>query len=171
MRSSRHLALPALVGLLALASGAPALSGCDSNDPVTCEVSGDIEIEDTTPEGTDLGATLATNDCIALDYVGRLADGSGTFDEGRLSPFLATTQSSQTYRTASDLIPGFARGLGGLRVGESRRISVPPNLGYGTREIEDRDPDDEYVGIPACSVLEFEVTLVEIYQDPRRCAR
>ena len=171
MRLSRHLALPALVGLLALASGAPALSGCDSNDPVTCEVSGDVETEDTTPEGTDLGATLAVNDCIALDYVGRLADGSGTFDEGRLPPFLATAQSSQTYRTAADLIPGFARGLGGLRVGESRRISIPPNLGYGPREVEDRNPEDEYVGIPACSVLQFDVTLVEIYQDPRRCAR
>lgn len=145
---------------LAFVSGAPALTGCDSGeDTVQCPA-GTFDTEDLTPEGTQLGATLRLNDCVSVRYVGRLADGSGTFDEGTLNFFFTTT---------SGLIPGFILGMAEQRVGEARRVTIPPSLGYGAREV-DRDGDG-MPEIPSCSTLEFDITLTAINQDTRVCSR
>lgn len=150
----------ALLGLLAV-SGTPALTGCDTS-PDACEFDTTYATEDITPAGTDLGAQLNIGDCVALDYVGRLDDGDDdtftgpVFDDGTL----------QFFYQSGGLIPGFFLGLTGLQVGQSRRIRVTPDLGYGTRELTDSEGN---VTIPACSTLEFEVTLRAIYQDPRQC--
>ena len=158
--AGRPLRPAALLGLLALlASGAPALSGCDNSEPASCDSSDTFSTENTTPEGTQLGAKIALGDCVAVDYVGQLADGSGTFDAGTLRFFY----------TSGRTIPGFFLGLAEMQVGESRQIRIPPSLGYGTREIPDSTPNDERVGIPSCSTLLFDVTLQAIYQDGRQC--
>lgn len=164
MRALRLLASPALLGFLVLVvSGAPALSGCDSGgfqSPDACESDDAFATEDLTPEGTDLGATIAVGNCVAVDYVGRLADGSGTFDEGSLT---------FRYSANSGLIYGFVLGMNEQRVGETRRVTIPPELAYGAQPRDARS--DDYVGIPACSTLEFDITLRAIYQDTRQCQR
>lgn len=162
MRTLRLFVSPALLGLMVLVvSGAPALTGCDSGglqSPNACESDDVFAREDLTPEGTELGRTIAVGSCVAVDYVGRLADGSGTFDEGTLT-FVYSSNAPYLY--------GFLLGMSGMKVGESRRVTIPPSLGYGNQA---RDPRGEgYVGIPSCSTLEFDITLTAIYQDARLC--
>jgi peptidylprolyl isomerase len=64
---------------------------------------------------------------------------------------------------AGRLIPGFDYGLEGMHVGGKRRIFIPWQAAYGTRNIPDR-PD--HPGIPAKSDLIFDVELVEVTDMP-----
>ncbi|MGB6742959.1 MAG: FKBP-type peptidyl-prolyl cis-trans isomerase [Terracidiphilus sp.] len=61
------------------------------------------------------------------------------------------------------LIPGFDYAVSGMRLGGKRRIFIPWQLAYGTRNIPDR-PD--HPGIPAKSDLIFDVELVEVTDMP-----
>ena len=61
------------------------------------------------------------------------------------------------------VIPGFDTGLAGMKVGGKRRIFIPWQLAYGTRNLPDR-PD--HPGIPAKSDLIFDVELVEVTDMP-----
>jgi peptidylprolyl isomerase len=61
------------------------------------------------------------------------------------------------------LIPGFDYALEGMRVGGKRRIFIPWQLAYGTRNIPDR-PD--HPGIPPKSDLIFDVELVDVTDMP-----
>ncbi len=136
------------------------VAGCDGNAGCsfeTCNSTDTFGTEDVTPANTQLGATLQANDCFSVEYIGRLADGSGTFDEGSFSTF---------FNSSSNLVPGFLAGLADQRVGQTRLITVPPGLGYGACPLDGREG---YVGIPGCSTLEFEVTLTAINQDTRIC--
>lgn len=62
------------------------------------------------------------------------------------------------------MIPGFDQGFAGMKVGGIRRIFVPWQLGYGTRDLPDRGAD--HPGIPAKSDLVFEVELVDMTDLP-----
>ncbi|HKF48046.1 MAG TPA: FKBP-type peptidyl-prolyl cis-trans isomerase [Terracidiphilus sp.] len=66
------------------------------------------------------------------------------------------------------LIPGFDYGVMGMKVGGKRRIFIPWQMAYGTRNIPDR-PD--HPGIPAKSDLIFDVELVEVTDMPQPQAR
>jgi peptidylprolyl isomerase len=63
-------------------------------------------------------------DLVRVHYVGRLEDDS-VFDssEGR--------EPLEFEAGAGDVIPGFEEGVLGMRPGETRRIVVPPQEGYG----------------------------------------
>ncbi|MGO8756844.1 MAG: FKBP-type peptidyl-prolyl cis-trans isomerase [Terracidiphilus sp.] len=61
------------------------------------------------------------------------------------------------------VIPGFDYGLEGMKVGGKRRIFIPWQMAYGTRNIPDR-PD--HPGIPAKSDLIFDVELVDVTEMP-----
>lgn len=130
------------LGLLVLlaAPALPFLGGCDSS-PLVCESTVEFEAVDTTPEGATLGATVRASDCVIVTYEGRRQSDGGVFDEG--------VNQALSVRT---LIPGFQRGIVGRRTGESVRLTIPPELGYRTLERP---------GIPSCSVLEFDVTIVD----------
>ena len=150
-------ALVPLLPLLLLLPGSPALSGCDSQ-AAGCTSSDDFATEDITPEGTTLGATAEAGSCVTVSYVGRLAATGEVFDEGTdLPPFFVAP--------GSGVVEGFALGVSGQRVGQTRRVTVPPRLGYGSRE---RSRNGEVI-IPSCSTLEFDITLVRVNQDTRLC--
>lgn len=156
--------------LLSALLGALVFAGCDDTEPASCTTTDTFSTEDLTPDDAELGEAISTNDCVTVDYVGRRADGSGTFDEGTLK-FVLTTQRSATYRTAGDLVPGFVLGLAAQKVGQTRRVVIPPELGYRDQAIPDPDGDGERVGIPACSTIEFDVTVTAIDEDIRVCQR
>jgi peptidylprolyl isomerase len=63
------------------------------------------------------------------------------------------------------LIPGFDQGFTGMRVGGKRRIFIPWELGYGTRDIPARPP--EHPGIPPKSNLIFDVELIGVADMPK----
>ena len=113
---------------------------------------------DTKPTATDLKievlkqgtGTVVTKvgDMISVHYTGTLADGT-KFDSSldRGTPFKFDLGAGQ-------VIKGWDQGLTGMKVGEKRRLTVPPSLGYGDQAMGTK--------IPANSTLIFEVELLEI---------
>jgi FKBP-type peptidyl-prolyl cis-trans isomerase FkpA len=96
------------------------------------------------------GAVAASGNTVTVQYTGWLydptkTDGKGTqFDTGTLSPFVLGSGA---------VIAGFDQGIIGMRVGGTRRLIIPPSLGYGSNA---NGP------IPANSTLVFEMTLLNV---------
>ncbi|HEY7684979.1 MAG TPA: FKBP-type peptidyl-prolyl cis-trans isomerase [Gemmatimonadales bacterium] len=57
------------------------------------------------------------------------------------------------------LIDGFEQGVIGMRIGGTRRLIIPPDLGYGTEPVRDANGT---IIIPANSTLVFDVELLGI---------
>lgn len=148
----------ASLGLLAVFVSVPALSGCDSrgDEPASCTDPVEFDFEDVTPEGTQTGDVVEDGSCISVSYVGRFQGGE-EFDSGSGLRFFVAQ--------GGGVINGFWLGVREQRVGETRRITIPPSLGYGNR---DQTRGGEVV-IPACSVLEFEVTVEDVNLAPSVC--
>lgn len=101
------------------------------------------------------GTEATPGRAVAVNYTGWLysttsADNKGarfdsSLDPGR-QPLVFTVGSNQ-------VIAGFSQGVQGMRVGGTRRVVIPPNLGYGGQA---NGP------IPANSTLLFEITLVAV---------
>ena len=84
---------------------------------------------------------------IVVHYVGTLVDGQ-QFDTSRgRGPFEFILGSGQ-------VIKGWDEGVEGMREGEVRRLTVPPELAYGDRGHPPK--------IPARSTLIFEIELLEV---------
>ena len=105
-----------------------------------------VEIETLTP-GT--GAAAKDGDTLVVHYTGTLHLGGLKFDSSRdrNAPFTVTLGQGR-------VIKGWEQGLLGMRVGEKRRLTIPPELAYGSRGAGGV--------IPPESTLVFEVELLEI---------
>ncbi len=125
-------------GLLSVFALAALLPACGSDTP-TSPTSGELVKEDVTI-GT--GATAVSGDTVTVSYIGTLTNGT-QFDAGTFSFRLGANQ----------VIAGFDQGVLGMRVGGRRRLTIPPNLGYGSQA---NGP------IPANSTLKFDITLIAI---------
>ncbi len=85
---------------------------------------------------------------VTVNYTGLLEDGT-KFDSSLnpgSTPFRFTVGAGQ-------VIKGWDEGLIGMKVGGKRKLTIPPELGYGSR---DNGP------IPANSTLIFEIDLLGI---------
>lgn len=118
--------------------------GCGSNDPAGPSGSGSLQTEDTVV-GT--GAVAANGDTVTVNYVGKLQNGT-VFDDS-----YARNQPSTFQIGAGQVIPGFEQGILGMRVGGKRRLTIPPNLAYGS---DGRGP------IPPNATIVFDVELMAI---------
>jgi peptidylprolyl isomerase len=98
-------------------------------------------------EGT--GPAVKPSDHVHVHYIGRLYYGGDVFDNsydrGHPESFVADPDH---------LIPGFAEGLVGLKVGGKRELIIPPQLGYRDQAQGDK--------IPANSTLLFDIELMSI---------
>ena len=84
----------------------------------------------TTLETKDLvvgsGATAVASDTVDVFYVGADYTNGKVFDD---TPW---RQGQATPFPLSGVVPGFAQGIVGMKVGGRREIVIPPALGYGT---------------------------------------
>ncbi|MDR3688590.1 MAG: FKBP-type peptidyl-prolyl cis-trans isomerase [Fimbriimonas sp.] len=88
------------------------------------------------------GETAKAGNTVDLNYKGTFTDGR-VFDSGRFSFAIGSGQ----------VIQGFDLGVTGMKVGGKRRITVPPELGYGARGAGP---------IPGNTTLVFELEILKI---------
>jgi FKBP-type peptidyl-prolyl cis-trans isomerase FkpA len=109
--------------------------------PMTTE----LQIENLKPGA---GKEAHAGDTVAVHYVGTLTSGQ-KFDSSRDrgSPF--------TFKLgAGQVIKGWDQGVAGMKIGEMRKLTIPPELAYGAKGFPPV--------IPANSTLVFEVELIDV---------
>jgi len=104
-----------------------------------------LKVEDT-KVGT--GTEAVAGKTVTVHYVGTLTNGS-KFDSSR------DRNEGFTFRLgAGQVIQGWDKGVAGMKVGGVRKLTIPPEMGYGARGFPPV--------IPANSTLLFEVELLEV---------
>ena len=90
------------------------------------------------------GPIAAYGKRVNVKYVGCLASNGKRFDKGQIRFRLG----------GGEVIEGWDKGVKDMRVGESRRLLIPPHLGYGKRGAPP--------AIPPNATLAFEVELLDL---------
>lgn len=101
--------------------------------------------DDTTGTGADV---VAASDTIWVNYAGYLKDGK-LFDSGTNVKFVR-----------SGLVAGFRDGVVGMKVGGTRKIVIPSELGYGGTSQKDGQGQ---ITIPRQSTLVFDVKMIKVH--------
>jgi FKBP-type peptidyl-prolyl cis-trans isomerase len=116
------------------------VAGCSKDDK---NMNGELIIEDII---VGQGAEAVKHSIITVNYTGWLEDGTkfdSSLNPGR-EPLRFTLGAGQ-------MIQGFDQGIPGMKVGGKRKLTIPPNLGYGSQ--------DKGI-IPPNSTLIFEIDLL-----------
>jgi FKBP-type peptidyl-prolyl cis-trans isomerase FkpA len=95
------------------------------------------------------GDTAAKGQRVTVHYTGWLTNGS-KFDSSkdRNEPFAFSLGRGQ-------VIKGWDQGVEGMKIGGKRKLTIPPELGYGARGAPP--------AIPPNATLVFEVELLSVY--------
>ena len=115
-------------------------AGCSKDDK---NMNGELIIEDII---VGQGAEAVKYSIVTVNYTGWLEDGTkfdSSLNPGR-EPLRFTLGAGQ-------MIQGFDQGIVGMKVGGKRKLTIPPNLGYGSQ--------DKGI-IPPNSTLIFELDLL-----------
>jgi|TARA_B110000240_G_scaffold7439_1_gene8223 FKBP-type peptidyl-prolyl cis-trans isomerase len=127
--------IPAIIILLLIA-------GCSKEKEI---MNGELIIEDlVVGEGTE----AEKNSIVTVNYTGVLTDGTkfdSSLNPGR-TPFRFTVGAGQ-------VISGWDQGVSGMKVGGKRKLTIPPNMGYGNKDMG---------VIPPNSTLIFEIDLLTV---------
>ncbi|MCC5932748.1 MAG: FKBP-type peptidyl-prolyl cis-trans isomerase [Candidatus Cyclonatronum sp.] len=148
------MSFPKLIAFFVLFAFTISFVACQSPD----NGNGESEFQPVFPEGlivedivTGEGVQVRQDDILSVNYTGFLEDGT-VFDssEGR-GPFSFQLGAGQ-------VIPGWDRGLEGMREGGKRNLTIPPDLAYGERGAGNV--------IPPNATISFEVELLEVFKMP-----
>ncbi len=115
-------------------------------------VASDVRAEVIT-QGQGTGAKQG--DTVIVNYIGTLPDGT-EFDNSykRGEPFTVIIGEGR-------VIPGWEKGLLGIKKGENRRLTIPSGLAYGPEGVMDPTRPGTYV-IPPNATLIFMIEAVDI---------
>ena len=123
-----------------------ALAGCGGgSDSNTAPSTGGTLVIDDLVVGT--GATAAGGDTVTVHYVGTLTNGTkfdSSYDRG--TPYVFPVGAGQ-------VIAGWDQGVPGMKIGGKRRLTIPPELAYGS---QGRGT------IPPNTTLVFEIDMLSI---------
>jgi len=120
------------------------LIGLFAGGAAVAAVAADLVIEDIR-EGE--GSAAKAGDQVIVHYDGRLADGT---------PFDSSRDRGQPFGFqlgVGQVIKGWDQGVEGMKPGGQRKLTIPPELGYGARGVGP---------IPGGATLVFDVELLEI---------
>jgi peptidylprolyl isomerase len=138
------------------AASAPAPAGSnvekdkDTGKPIVTTPSGLKYVDLVVGKGPD----VKTGDHILVNYEGKLIDGTkfdSSYDRGQ--PF-------DLRLGVSEVIKGWTEGLAGMKAGGTRKLIIPPQLGYGNQGYPDV--------IPPNATLIFKVEVVSIVAEPAK---
>lgn len=131
-------------------------SNLDSDLEGSNSGTGDSTTESTTNNQTNMesGKIAEKGDMVLVHYTGKLTNGT-VFDSsvGRGQPFGFVLGAGM-------VISGWEKGILGMKVGEKKTLTIPPEDGYGTQGIS--DPSTGKVVIPPNATLIFDVELVDV---------
>lgn len=103
-----------------------------------------LGVQDTVVGGGD---TAAPGDRVTVHYTGKFLDGR-VFDSS-----VVRGEPLQFVLGRGQVIEGWDKGVAGMRVGGTRMLTIPPEMGYGAQD---------YGPIPGGSTLIFEVQLLKV---------
>lgn len=149
----RKVSILATAAALMLALGLGACEDNDQGEPASetnaasqTQAGGQGELKkETLQEGS--GETADPGEMVSVHYTGKLENGQ-VFDSSvpRGEPF--------TFKLgAGSVIEGWEKGIAGMKVGEKRRLTIPPQMAYGERGAGP---------IPPNSTLIFDVELLDV---------
>jgi|TARA_Y100000310_G_scaffold90097_1_gene87344 FKBP-type peptidyl-prolyl cis-trans isomerase len=118
------------------------VAGCSKEKET---MNGELIIEDLV---VGKGAEAVRHSIVTVNYTGWLKDGTkfdSSLNPGR-EPFRFTVGAGQ-------VIKGWDEGIPGMKVGGRRKLTIPPNMGYGNQDMGI---------IPPNSTLVFEVDLLGV---------
>lgn len=129
----------------------PVRPGCQGTSVQQQEVRGDTVVLTSGLRyiDTGVGTGPVVQDCrgVAVHYTGFLTNGT-KFDSSRdRNQVFAFTPGFR------EVIAGFEQGVIGMRVGGTRRLIIPPSLGYGNQQVGT---------IPPNSTLIFDVEVLRV---------
>jgi FKBP-type peptidyl-prolyl cis-trans isomerase len=148
MRRSLAAGFTILCGALAACDPGTTGPQCDLLATTVATTKGDTAVTETglkyieTSPGT--GQTAKSCDFVGIEYIGRRASNDSIF-----AP-LDTLGFAPGYH---QYLAGFEQGVVGMKVGGSRRLIIPPELAYGSRDQQ---------GLPANSTVIFDIKLLGI---------
>ncbi len=109
------------------------------------------KLEDNKTQTKSMEQTAKNGDVLTMNYTGHLTN--GTVFDSNIDPKFNHVQPFQFTLGAGQVIAGWDEGLVGMKIGEKKTLTIPPEKGYGSQAIG---------SIPANSTLIFDVELVAI---------
>jgi peptidylprolyl isomerase/FKBP-type peptidyl-prolyl cis-trans isomerase FkpA len=109
------------------------------------------QLEEPNTSQNNMEKISKNGDTLVMNYTGRLVD--GTVFDSNVDPKFSHVTPFEFTLGAGQVIAGWDEGLVGMKVGEKKTLTIPPEKGYGSRATG---------SIPANSTLIFDVELVGI---------
>ena len=149
MRLTRpYQAAAAIAGIVALSFGA---AGCSNSSPTSPS---DFVAFSEADLIVGTGAEVVTGSVVTINYAGWFYDPTTADHKGvQFATSLGSTTPFQVTVGAGQVIAGWDRGLLGMLEGGTRRLVIPPSLGYG---------GTRYGEIPPYTTLVFDIQVVTV---------